>query len=143
MKFGGTSVADPEKVSRAAERAIAYRKKGHSVVVVVSAPGDMTDDLIALAERVTPVPGGRELDMLLSTGEQVSIALFAMAVRARGREAISLTGPQAGIEADDHHNSARITRIRPEPIRRELKRGRIVAVAGFQGRGPGEDVVTL
>ena len=143
MKFGGTSVADPEKVSRAAERAIAYSRQGHRVVVVVSAPGDMTDDLITLAGRVTPQPKGRELDMLLATGEQVSIALFAMAVRARGREAISLTGPQAGIEADHRHNSARITRIRPERIRAQLKRGRIVVVAGFQGRGPGEDVVTL
>lgn len=143
MKFGGTAVADPEKVSRAAERAIAERRKGRQVVVVVSAPGEMTDDLIALAHRVTPEPEAREMDMLLATGEQVSIALFAMAVRARGFEAISLTGPQAGIEADARHTRARIVRIRPAAVRRELRRGRIVAVAGFQGRGPGADVVTL
>ena len=92
MKFGGTSVADPEKISRAAERAIGERRKGFGVVVVVSAPGDMTDELIALAERITPKPDDRELDQLITTGEQVGISLFAMACRARGIPAISLTG---------------------------------------------------
>ncbi len=99
MKFGGTSVADPEKIQRAAERAIAESRKGRGVVVVVSAPGEMTDELLALAERVAPEPDERELDQLLSTGEQVAISLFAIACRARKAPAVSLTGPQAGIEA--------------------------------------------
>ena len=146
MKFGGTSVADPEKIHRAAERAVEARRRGKDVVVVVSAPGDMTDELIALAERVVPrpsVPDGREMDMLLATGEQVSIALFAMAVKAKGMDAVSLTGPMAGIEADARHTSARITRIRPELIRARLARGQIVAVAGFQGANPKRDIATL
>ena len=99
MKFGGTSVADPEKIQRAAERAIAERRKGYAVVVVVSAPGEMTDELIALAERVTAAPDERELDQLVAPGEQVGISLFAMACRARGVPAVSLTGPQAGLDA--------------------------------------------
>src|SRR5258708_37586113 len=97
MKFGGTSVADPEKIQRAAERAIAERRRGRGVVVVVSAPGEMTDELLALAERVTAEPDERELDQLISTGEQVGISLFAMACRAKGAEAISMTGPPARI----------------------------------------------
>ncbi len=143
MKFGGTSVADPEKIQRAAERAIAARRRGKGVVVVVSAPGDMTDELIALAHRVGPEPDARELDMLLATGEQVSIALFAMAVKARGVDAVSLTGPMAGIEAEEKHASARIIRIRPEKIRAHLAAGRIVAVAGFQGATPKAEIATL
>ena len=93
MKFGGTSVADPDKIQRAADRAIALRRRGRSVVVVVSAPGDMTDDLIGLARRITPRPDSRELDMLMATGEQVGISLFAIACRARRVPAVSLTGP--------------------------------------------------
>lgn len=143
MKFGGTSVADPEKIYRAAEKAISARKKGLKVVVVVSAPGEMTDDLLSLAHRVTPDPDARELDMLLSTGEQVSIALFAMALKSRGWEAVSLTGPQAGILADERHTRAHITGIRPEKIIQELARDRIVAVAGFQGVNPKADITTL
>ena len=143
MKFGGTSVADPEKIQRAAERAIAERRKGRGVVVVVSAPGDMTDELLTLAERVTEAPDERELDQLISTGEQVSIALFAMACRARGVPAISLTGAQAGIEAAGDHTRARIRRVDPRQIRRELGRGRIVAVAGFQAKLGPRDVATL
>lgn len=143
MKFGGTSVADPEKIQRAAERAIAERRRGRAVVVVVSAPGDMTDELLALAERITDSPDERELDQLVSTGEQVSIALFAMACKARGHDAVSLTGAQAGIEAQGPHTRAQIRRIGTRAILEYLKRGRIVSVAGFQGETDGGDVATL
>lgn len=143
MKFGGTSVADPEKIQAAAERAKALRRKGSGVVVVVSAPGDMTDELLALAERVAPNAAGRELDQLLATGEQVGISLFAMALNAQGAPAISLTGPQAGIEAAGPYTRSHIARIQPRKILRELNAGRIVTVAGFQGRGPADDVATL
>lgn len=143
MKFGGTSVADPEKIQRAAERAIAERRKGRGVVVVVSAPGDMTDELLELAERVAPEPHERELDQLISTGEQVGISLFAMACHARKQPAVSLTGPQAGIEAVGAYTKSQIVSIKPERIRRELERGNIVTVAGFQGRIGGGDVATL
>lgn len=143
MKFGGTSVADPEKISRAAERAIAARRAGYGVVVVVSAPGEMTDDLIALAERITPEPDDRELDQLVTTGEQVGISLFAMACKARGADAVSLTGPQAGIAAVGAYGRAQVRTIRTGAIRRHLKAGRIVVVAGFQALGRDGDVVTL
>ncbi|HAM35001.1 MAG TPA: aspartate kinase [Elusimicrobia bacterium] len=143
MKFGGTSVADPEKIQRAADRAIAARRRGQAVVVVVSAPGEMTDELLTLAHRVAPEPEGRELDQLLATGEVVGISLFAMACRARGAAAVSLTGPQAGIEAGGAHTRAQIVRIRTGKILKELRAGRIVTVAGFQGVNPAEDVATL
>jgi aspartate kinase len=143
MKFGGTSVADPEKIQRAAERAIGERRKGFGVVVVVSAPGDMTDELIALAERITPKPDERELDQLITTGEQVGISLFAMACRAKGIPAISLTGPQAGIDAVGVASRAQIMRIRTRVILKHLAAGRIVIVAGFQGLAPNGDTVTL
>ncbi len=143
MKFGGTSVADPEKISRAAERAIGERRKGYGVVVVVSAPGDMTDELIALAERITPKPDDRELDQLITTGEQVGISLFAMACMARAVPAISLTGPQAGIEAVGDASRAQVRRIRTKTILKHLAAGRIVVVAGFQGLAPNGDTVTL
>jgi len=143
MKFGGTSVADPEKIQRAAERAIAARRRGLGVVAVVSAPGQMTDELLTLARRVAAEPDGRELDQLVATGEQLGVSLFAMACKARGADAVSLTGPQAGIEAAGHHTRARIARIRPGKIARELAAGRIVAVAGFQGESPRGDVATL
>ncbi|MDO8756802.1 MAG: aspartate kinase [Elusimicrobiota bacterium] len=143
MKFGGTSVADPEKIQRAAERAIAERRKGFGVVVVVSAPGDMTDELITLAERITPKPDDRELDQLITTGEQVGISLFAMACKARGIPAISLTGPQAGIDAVGDASRAQVERIRTRAIFKHLAAGKIVAVAGFQGLAPNGDTVTL
>ena len=143
MKFGGTSVADPEKIQLAAARAIAARKAGAGVVVVVSAPGEMTDELITLAHRVSKDPDARELDALMATGEQISIALFAIACRDRGVPAISLTGPQAGIYADDRHTRSTITAIKPDKIRAELKAGKIVAVAGFQGLNAKADITTL
>lgn len=143
MKFGGTSVADPEKIQRAAERAVLERRRGGAVVVVVSAPGEMTDELIALARRVAPRPDERELDQLIATGEQVGIALFAMACALRGAPAVSLTGPQAGIEAAGRPGRAQIRRIRTKVILGHLRAGRIVVVAGFQGRLPSGDVATL
>lgn len=143
MKFGGTSVADPEKILRAAERAVQARRRERGVVVVVSAPGEMTDELIGLAHRVNPDPDVRELDALLATGEQMGIALFAMACRSHGARAISLTGPQAGILADERHTRSRILEIRPQKILQELASGKIVVVAGFQGVNPAADVTTL
>jgi aspartate kinase len=143
MKFGGTSVADPEKISRAAERAIAERRRGRGVVVVVSAPGEMTDELLELADRVAPEPDERELDQLISTGEQVGISLFSLACHAKKAPATSLTGPQAGIQAKGAFTRSQIVRIDTRRIRAELKKGRIVTVAGFQGRVAGDDVATL
>jgi aspartate kinase len=143
MKFGGTSVADADKIHRAAERAIAAARKGWRVVTVVSAPGDMTDELLELAHSVHSEPDERELDALLATGEQVAISLFAIAVRAKGHPAISFTGPQAGIFADDHHTRAHIVRIRPTKILEALKAGSIVSVAGFQGVNARADIATL
>ncbi len=143
MKFGGSSVANAEKVKHVAGRVIAKKKEGYRVVVVVSAPGDMTDDLIEMAQGITKAPPPREMDMLLATGEQASIALLCMALHAKGQAAISLTGPQAGIFADVDHTRARITHILPKKIVPELAKRRIVVVAGFQGLNPNEDIATL
>ncbi|MEE8425527.1 MAG: aspartate kinase [Elusimicrobiota bacterium] len=143
MKFGGTSMADPEKIQRAAERAIDARRRGARVVVVVSAPGRMTDDLVALSKRIDEKPDERELDVLLSTGELVGISLFTMACRARGIPAVSLSGPQAGIRGDQRHTRAEITQIRPAKIRRLLGEDKIVTVAGFQALDSSADIVTL
>jgi aspartate kinase len=143
MKFGGSSVADAEKIKRVARRVIAKKNEGNRVVVVVSAPGDMTDDLITMSESITDSPDDREMDMLLATGEQVSIALLSMAIKHMGEDAISLTGPQAGIHADSTYTRARITKIVPDKVRKELKRDRIVIVAGFQGLNPVADITTL
>src|SRR5882672_6712843 len=140
MKFGGSSVANAEKIKHVAGRVVARKEDGYRVVVVVSAPGDMTDDLIELARGVSESPDEREMDMLLATGEQASIALLCMALKARGEEAISLTGPQAGIFADKDHTRARITDIQPKKIKAELGKGKIVAVAGFQGLNPNKDI---
>jgi len=143
MKFGGSSVANAEKVKHVAGRVIEKKKGGYGVVVVVSAPGDMTDDLIEMAKGVTQDPPPREMDMLLATGEQASIALLGMALHAKGQDAISLTGPQAGIFADHDHTRARIVQIEPKKINFELKKGRVVVVAGFQGINPNQDITTL
>ncbi|MCB4756745.1 MAG: aspartate kinase [Elusimicrobia bacterium] len=143
MKFGGSSVKDTERLKNAAARVVETQKAGKRVVVVVSAPGDMTDDLIEKAHSVTPDPDARELDMLMATGEQISIALLCMAVKSMGVEAISLTGPQAGIRASDVHTKARITTIRPVKLTKELNAGKVVVVAGFQGLNTKEDIVTL
>lgn len=143
MKFGGSSVADAAKIKHVAGRVIQKKKEGYRVVVVVSAPGDMTDDLIEMAEEVTRSPAPREMDMLLATGEQASIALLCMALHSKGYGAISLTGPQAGIYADQDHTRARITKILPKKVLRELGKRRIVVVAGFQGLNPNDDIATL
>lgn len=143
MKFGGTSVRNAERVKAAAAEVVSTKMAGNSVVVVVSAPGDMTDDLIERAAEITQNPDGREMDMLLATGEQVSIALLCMAIKALDTDAISLTGAQAGIEADHVHTKARIKNIRPSKIFKELAKKRVVVVAGFQGINPNDDITTL
>lgn len=133
QKFGGTSVADAEKIARAARRAIKAKLDGHQVVMVVSAMGKTTDHLVALAREVNPSPPRREMDMLLTTGEQVSISLMAMAISAAGHEAISFTGGQVGMITDASHTKARIRSIDAARIHRELEGGHVVIVAGFQG----------
>lgn len=143
QKFGGSSVANPERIQRVAERVVETRKKGHKLVVVVSALGDTTDELIKLASDITDHPSEREMDMLLSTGEQVSVALLAMAIHQLGFKAISLTGPQVGIITDQAHTKARIVDVSTERIRKALSGGNIVIVAGFQGQTLDHEITTL
>ncbi len=143
QKFGGTSVAGADHIGRVARRIVATRTEGHAVVVVVSAPGDMTDDLMRMAKQITDRPPARELDMLLATGEQVSIALLAMAIHTEGARAISLTGAQARIRTERVHTRARILAVDRRRIDRELDAGRIVIVAGFQGITDEEEITTL
>jgi aspartate kinase len=143
QKYGGSSVADADKIRNVARRIAATKDKGNQVVVVVSARGDTTDELIDLVAQITSHPSPREVDALLSTGEQQSMALLAMAIQEIGYPSISLTGPQAGITTDTAHRRARILRIEPKRIRRELEQGQIVIVAGFQGISEGEDITTL
>lgn len=143
MKFGGTSVADAECIKRVARRIVEKHKAGHPVVAVVSARGDTTDELIALAHEISDHPPERELDMLLSAGERISAALVAMAIYELGYDAISLTGPQAGILTDTAHTKARIVDLRPERVLKALEKGQIVLVAGFQGLSVQNDVTTL
>lgn len=143
QKYGGSSVADADKIKRVAQRIVSTRRAGHDVVVVVSAVGDTTDHLLEMAAQITDRPPRRELDMLLSTGEQVSIALLAMAVDALGEPVVSLTGAQVGIITDTVHTKARILDVSEERLRRELAAGRIVIVAGFQGITSENDITTL
>ncbi|UCG10368.1 MAG: aspartate kinase [Dehalococcoidia bacterium] len=143
QKYGGSSVADAGKIKNVARRIAQTRDKGNQVVVVVSAMGDTTDDLIKMAHQVTGRPADRELDVLLSTGELVSSTLLAMALRDKGYEAISLSGAQAGIKTDTTYSSARIRDIDPARVVKELKAGRVVIVAGFQGITEEMDVTTL
>src|SRR5881227_82317 len=143
MKFGGTSVADAERLRRAARRIVARREEGHRVVAVLSARGKTTDELIADAFEISPRPDPREMDMLLSTGERQSCALCAMAINDLGHRAISLTGSQAGIVTDTSHTKARILEVRADRIREALDDGHIVLVAGFQGVSTSRDVTTL
>ncbi len=135
-KYGGTSVNGPERIRAVARRIAAARAAGHALVVVVSAMGDTTDELIALAHRVSPLPSRREMDMLLSTGERVSMALVAMALHDLGVQAISFTGSQSGILTDEAHASARIVGVKPDRIRAALDADQVVIVAGFQGVSP-------
>ncbi|MBX5440414.1 MAG: aspartate kinase [Solirubrobacteraceae bacterium] len=143
MKFGGTSVADAERIKRAARRIVAKREEGLRVVAVLSARGKTTDELISWAQEISPHPDPREMDMLLSTGERQSCALCAMAINDLGHRAISLTGSQAGIVTDTSHTKARILEVRADRIREALDDGRIVLVAGFQGVSTAKDVTTL
>jgi aspartate kinase len=143
MKFGGTSVADAERIKRAAQRIVAQRESGNRVIAVLSARGKTTDELIAMADEVSPHPDAREMDMLLSTGERISCALCAMAINDLGHRAISLTGSQAGIVTDTSHTKARILDVRADRIRDALDEDWIVLVAGFQGVSTSRDVTTL
>ncbi len=143
QKYGGTSVADAERIKSVAERIVASRGKGDDVVAVVSAMGDTTDLLTSLAREVCDEPNQREMDLLLSTGELVSSSLLAMALRQLGQDAVSLSGFQAGIKTERRFGRARITSIDPQRILKELNRGRVVIVAGFQGVTDDEDVTTL
>ncbi|HEY2477955.1 MAG TPA: aspartate kinase [Solirubrobacterales bacterium] len=144
MKFGGTSVADAERIKRAAGRIVAAREGGKRVVAVLSARGKTTDELVEAAHQISERPVAREMDMLLSTGERISCALCAMAIHDMGHEAISLTGSQAGIVTDSSHTKARIIDVRADRIRQALEQDRIVLVAGFQGVSTdSRDVTTL
>ena len=143
MKFGGTSVADPEKLKDVARRLVEARAAGTRVVAVLSAMGDTTDDLVRLAYEVSPRPKPRELDMLISVGERISCALAAMAIHDLGAEAISLTGSQAGIVTDTVHGRAKIVDVRARRIHEALDQDKIVLVAGFQGVSTDFDITTL
>ena len=143
QKYGGSSVADADCMRRVARRILNTRDQGNQVVVVVSAMGDTTDDLIALAKQITPEPNERELDMLMASGEQISSAILAMALHAQGAEAIAMSGPQAGIYTDGVHTKAKIRDIKPKRIFQQLKQGKVVIIAGFQGLNPNEDIATL
>ena len=144
QKYGGSSVADAESVKRVARRIVDTKQAGHDVVVVVSAMGDTTDDLIALAEQVTPLPPARELDMLLTAGERISMAVLAMAIESLGQEARSFTGSQAGVITDASHGKARIIDVTPGRISEALDAGSIAIVAGFQGVSQDtKDITTL
>jgi len=143
QKYGGSSVADVQKLRYVADRVVRTRQQGHDVVVVVSAMGDTTDDLLAMAKQVSPNPDRRELDMLLSAGERISMALLSMAIRELGGDAISFTGSQSGIITNDRHVDARIIEVRPFRVQDELARGKVVVIAGYQGVSYRREVTTL
>jgi len=143
QKYGGSSVADVDKLKRVAAKVAARRRAGDDVCVVVSAMGDATDDLLKLAKQVSADPPRRELDMLLTAGERISMALLSIALQEQGVEAISFTGSQAGIITTDSHATARILEVRPTRVREELARGKVVIVAGFQGVSARKEITTL
>jgi aspartate kinase len=143
QKYGGSSVADVGRLRKVADRVMRTRAAGHAVVVVVSAMGDTTDELLALAKQVSPNPDRRELDMLLTAGERIAMALLSMAIRELGGDAISFTGSQSGIVTNDRHVDARIVEVRPFRVEDELARGRIVVIAGYQGVSYRREVTTL
>lgn len=143
QKYGGSSVADVDCMRRVAQRILKTRDAGNKVVVVVSAMGDTTDDLIDLAKKVHAEPNEREMDALMATGEQISSAILTMALHALGADAVSMTGPQAGIHTDDVHTKAKIKTLKPKRLLAHLKKNKIVVVAGFQGLNPSEDIATL
>src|SRR5438270_1657673 len=143
QKYGGSSVADVTRMRQVAERVMRTKRAGHDVVVVVSAMGDTTDELLELANQVSPNPDRRELDMLLTAGERIAMALVSMAIRELGGDAISFTGSQSGIITNDRHVDARIIEVRPFRVQDELTRGRIVVIAGYQGVSYKKEVTTL
>jgi aspartate kinase len=143
QKYGGSSVATPEKILAVAARIMQTRANGHDVCVVVSATGDTTDELLAKARQLSPSPARRELDMLLSAGERIAMALLSIAIRELGGDAISFTGSQSGIITNDRHSDARIIEVRPYRVQDELARGKIVVVAGYQGVSYKKEVTTL
>jgi aspartate kinase len=143
QKYGGSSVADVMRIRTVAERVMRTRRTGHDVVVVVSAMGDTTDELLALARQVSANPDRRELDMLLTAGERISMALLSMAIRELGGDAISFTGSQSGIITNDRHVDARIIEVRPFRVQDELARGKVVVIAGYQGVSYRREVTTL
>ncbi|WP_312096250.1 aspartate kinase [Niallia sp.] len=143
QKFGGTSVGSAERILHVAERVLEEKNRGNDVVVVVSAMGKTTDSLVTLANEINQKPSKREMDVLLSTGEQITISLLAMALQAKGVEAISYTGWQAGIETEDVHGNARILNIQTEKVQDQLQQGKVVIVAGFQGVTETGDITTL
>lgn len=143
QKYGGSSVADPDKIRNVALRVAKTSNSGNQVVVVISAMGDTTDDLITLAHKITEQPSSRELDVLLSTGEIVSSSLLAMALQNMGYKAISLNGRQAGIRTDNAYSKAKILKVEADRIVEELNEGNIVVVAGFQGITEESDITTL
>ncbi|HEU4335095.1 MAG TPA: aspartate kinase [Candidatus Eisenbacteria bacterium] len=143
QKYGGTSVGSPERIQHVADRIVRTRRAGADLVVVVSAMGDSTDDLVELARQVSKEDHPREMDMLLTAGERISMALVSMAVNDRGQEAVSFTGSQSGIVTDTSHTRAKIVEIRADRIREELAKGRVVIVAGFQGVSREREVTTL
>ena len=143
QKYGGSSVASVQKLREVAERVMRTQRQGHQVAVVVSAMGKTTDELLAMAKQVSPNPPRRELDMLLSAGERISMALLSIALRELGADAISFTGSQSGIITTDRHVDARIIEVRPSRVREELARGKIVVIAGFQGVSRNKEVTTL
>ncbi|MDI6807861.1 MAG: aspartate kinase [Candidatus Eisenbacteria bacterium] len=144
QKYGGSSVSSPERIKVVARRIVDLKRSGTNLVVVVSAMGDTTDDLLKLALSVTDNPRERELDMLLTAGERISIALLSMAVNSLGQDAVSFTGSQSGILTDERHTRARIVDMRTERIRSELRDGKVVIVAGFQGvSAKGKEITTL
>jgi aspartate kinase len=143
QKYGGSSVADASRMKQVAERVMRTKAAGHDVVVVVSAMGDTTDELLALAKQVSPNPDRRELDMLLTAGERIAMALLSMAIRELGGDAISFTGSQSGIITNDRHIDARIIEVRPFRVQDELSRGKIVVIAGYQGVSYRREVTTL
>jgi len=143
QKYGGSSVADTNRIKNVANRIARYKKQGHKIVVVVSALGDTTDELLELAGQITDKPSDRELDMLISTGEQVSVALLAMALHKIGIDAISFTGAQVGIITDRTHTKAKILKISADRIREQVEKGKVVIVAGFQGMNAEQEITTL
>ena len=143
QKYGGTSVANPDRVKFVAEHVAKTQRAGNDVVVVVSAPAGMTDDLTHRASQISEMPSPREMDMLLSTGEQISIALTAIALQEIGVDAISFTGPQVCIRTDDAHQKAKILDINANKIGRELAQGKVVVIAGFQGISELGEITTL